>query len=493
MKLTLPRFDLRSLPGLAGRPKRSGGATVLGLGLDGRRLEAAVLRRTNGSAEVLQNVTAALSLDPKDGDPVALGHEIRKHLEAAGVRERHCVFSVPLSWLFTFSVPLPELPEEDLENLIQIEAERGFPSSLDTLMVARSRYRTPDGATGVTLMGLSRDHVARIESMLRAAQLRPVSLTLGLAALETSAGPDAVVLSLVPGEEHLDLRVTCGNGIALLRAINTPSGDLAAPGIAKPDPLVRDLRITLGQLPPPLGEALRQVLVVGSGTAARDLVHRLEERFSEDGLQVTWVGEPAAGSLGVKLPPGTGISLPLVVAARHLAQQAPVTEFLPAHVSSWEVLAAKYGTSRQLATPALAVAAAVLLVLLAFTVQQVRLMYWRAKWNGMRAQVTELQDIEQRVRQFRPWFDESFRSLSILKRLTEAFPEEGTVSAKSVEVRASTGVTCTGTARDNAALLRTLDKLRSAPEVRALKVEQIRGNAPLQFTVHFQWIEAAAP
>jgi hypothetical protein len=31
------------------------------------------------------------------------------------------------------------------------------------------------------------------------------------------------------------------------------------------------------------------------------------------------------------------------------------------------------------------------------------------------------------------------------------------------------------------------------PEVRGLKVEQIRGNAPMQFTVNFQWSEAGAP
>jgi len=73
--------------------------------------------------------------------------------------------------------------------------------------------------------------------------------------------------------------------------------------------------------------------------------------------------------------------------------------------------------------------------------------------------------------------------------LTTAFPEDGIVSAKTVEIRDVNTVTCSGTARDNAALLRTLNQLRSATGVTALKVDQIRGKAPMQFTFDFQWGE----
>ena len=43
------------------------------------------------------------------------------------------------------------------------------------------------------------------------------------------------------------------------------------------------------------------------------------------------------------------------------------------------------------------------------------------------------------------------------------------------------------TARDNAALLRTLNQLRAADGVTDLKVDQIRGKAPMQFTFDFHW------
>lgn len=50
-------------------------------------------------------------------------------------------------------------------------------------------------------------------------------------------------------------------------------------------------------------------------------------------------------------------------------------------------------------------------------------------------------------------------------------------------------VTCTGVAGDNAALLKMLSQLRAAADVSGLKVDQIRGKSPIQFTFNFHWID----
>jgi hypothetical protein len=105
----------------------------------------------------------------------------------------------------------------------------------------------------------------------------------------------------------------------------------------------------------------------------------------------------------------------------------------------------------------------------------------------MSAKVTQLEDMQQQIRKYRPWFDESLRTLSILRRLTEAFPEDGSVSAKTVEFREPATVSCTGTARDSSALMKTLDQLRAAKEISSLKVDHLQGKSPLQFTFNFRW------
>ena len=128
-----------------------------------------------------------------------------------------------------------------------------------------------------------------------------------------------------------------------------------------------------------------------------------------------------------------------------------------------------------------------LIVILAFLIQQVQLMRLRSRWSSMSAKVEQLEDMQQQIRKYRPWFDESLRTLSMLRRLTEAFPEDGSVFAKVVEFRESATVSCTGTARDNPALLKTLDQLRTAKEITDLKVGDLRGKSPLQFTFSFHW------
>ena len=78
--------------------------------------------------------------------------------------------------------------------------------------------------------------------------------------------------------------------------------------------------------------------------------------------------------------------------------------------------------------------------------------------------------------------------MTILRRLTEAFPEDGSVTAKVLEIRDPGVVTCTGTTRDYQALLRTVERLRNIPEKPDVNLGPTRGQSPaLQFTFSFVW------
>ena len=105
----------------------------------------------------------------------------------------------------------------------------------------------------------------------------------------------------------------------------------------------------------------------------------------------------------------------------------------------------------------------------------------------METNVRAVDDTQANIRKYRPWFDESMPSLSILKRVTEAFPAEGTIWTKTMEIRNQNTVICTGTARNNDALMKTLDQLRASSDVSNVSVDSVRGTAPLQFTFNFQW------
>ena len=57
--------------------------SLLGLSLDGSRLDGVWLRRTNGSMQVQGSFSVSLSLDPLTAAPELVGREIRNHLDAA--------------------------------------------------------------------------------------------------------------------------------------------------------------------------------------------------------------------------------------------------------------------------------------------------------------------------------------------------------------------------------------------------------------------------
>ena len=466
-------------------------SAVLGLALDGSRLDGVVLRRADGSLQVQQSFSVTLSLDPLTNDPELVGREIRNHLDAAGVREKHCVVGVPLKWALTAHVKVPELAEADVASFLQIEAERGFPCDVTTLFLATSLCRTHAGERHATLVGIPRNHLALLEQVLRAAQLKPVSFSLGITALQR-AGTEPLngVLALAIGESHVGLQVTAGGGLAALRGLE---GALEAEGgerVLHADLVAREARITLGQLPAEFREAVRRIRIFGPRELAQKLADEMKLRFDPMGLKTELVLGYSAGEFGVQLPLESAVSPAFSLAAGLLAGRGALFEFLPPKVTAWQQLSTRYSSGRLRFAITTAGAAAALVAGL-FLFQQVQLWRLGSQWKGMSKDVTELADLqENKIRQFRPWFDTSIRGLTILKRLTEAFPQDNSVTARSVEIHDLNTVTCSGITRDSQALLKTLQTLRSVPQITDVNIGQLRGQSPsVQFTFVFKWSE----
>jgi hypothetical protein len=491
--MSLLKLNLRKRQRLSG---------LLGLELDGSRLTGVVLRRTNGSVQVQQSFAVTLTLDPLTNDPELVGREIRNHLEAAGVRERRCVLGLPLKWALVVHTAVPELPEADVASFLQIEAERGFPCDVATLNVATSRYRAATGEQHATLVGVPQNHVALIERTLRAAQLKLISLTLGIAALqppnaETSDG----VLALVIGESQVSLQLALGGGVAALRTLEGALELEGSQRLLHADLVARETRITLGQLPPALREAVRRVRIFGPIDLGRPLATELQRRLDAAGIKVELVTGYAAQEFGVQLPPESTVSAAFSLSARPLAGRDTPLEFLPPKVTAWQQLAARYSSGK---LQRLAAAAIILLLLTGclFGFQQWQISRCQSQWAKIRDQVRDAEALQQKVRRYRSWFDESLPTLSILRHLSEAFPEDGMVSAKTLSVRTElldnrsstpdgrtqTTVTCAGEARDDQALLKTEERLRSAPRIGdSVARKSRRGRS---FTIEFLWKES---
>ena len=464
--------------------------SVLGLALDGSRLDGVVLRRTNGAVQMQQMFSVALTLDPLTSAPELVGREIRNQLDAAGVRERYCVLGVPLKWVLTAHTELPPLPEADAESMLQMEAERGFPTDVAALQLGNSRCPLAGDKKQVLFAGIPNTQVETLEKVLAAAKLKPVSFTLGLPALQPPASEKSNgVLALAIGETTVSLQITCSGGIAALRALEGAIENANGRPVLQADLVARESRITLGQLPAELRDVVKRIRIFGPRELAQSLADEMELRFEPTGLTVEIVAACKPDEFGVQTLPDAPVSAAFSLAARRLAEQPAAFEFLPPKPTLLEQLATKYSSGRLRTTGAVA-AVVVALVCLAFLIQQIELWHYRSQWNSMSAKVSELKDVQAKIQQFQPWYDPTFRDLAILRQLSLAFPETGVVTAKTIAIQEGGVVTCSGNAQDNASLLAMQGKLSNADGVSGFKWDMIHGKSPRQFTFDFVYGEA---
>lgn len=452
--------------------------SVIGLSIADGQLRVAHAARAKNAVAIVRSTTATLSLDLFHPETELVGREIKNHLEAAHIRERHCVVVLPAAWLMMQHTPVPELSPADTASLLQIEAEKGFPCDPDELQIAHSLHRA-GAASYVSQLAIRQEQLARLTAVLKSAGLKPLSYSLGLDALAGAipAGSEGR-MTLVVEPKSATLVVAAGGGIVAWRTFEAAIASEAGESVINGAALARELRITYEQISPDLRQSVRDLWLLGDERGTRQLEDTLGD----------W-----ARDAGVSLHRNTAARLPVAeeiveeAAMRFLKDDgATALEFLPPRPSRWSTMMARYN-SKRLATAGFAAAGVVLLVTLAFGWQEFRLWSLRREWNGMAAQVKDLDAVTARIREFRPWYDMGNRNLTIMKRVVECFPDNGSVSAKTFEIQANGGVSITGTARDNASLLRTLDQLRQAKEIQGLKIEQIRGKTPAQFTFTFRW------
>ncbi|MEO7412356.1 MAG: hypothetical protein ABIZ81_03280 [Opitutaceae bacterium] len=454
--------------------------SILGLTLSDRQLCAFHVTRNKSGLEVVKATSAALTLDLLHPETELTGREIKNHLDAAGIRERHCVVGLPSRWVMSQHTKVPDLSPEDLTSFLQIEAEKGFPVDPANLQIARSVQHSTAGEF-VTQLAVRQEQIEQIGAVLRAAGLKPVSYSVGLAALPQAIAPAGgggrITVAVDPA--GVALLISAGGGVAAFRNFEASIESEAGENIVNGASVARELRITFEQIPPELRSEITELFLTGDATMVRQLAESLGDWARLAGLKITR-GDLPEKNLAAEIAED--------LAGNWLQGTGPDLEFLPPRPSRWAVMMARYN-SKRLATAGFAAAAAVLVALIAFGWHEYRRWSLQSQWSGMQTQVTQLDAVQARIREFRPWYDTSSRSLSIIKRVTECFPETGMVTAKSFEVHSTAKpvITISGTARDTAAVLRVQDALRKLKEAEAVKIDQIRGKAPIQFTLTFRW------
>ena len=423
----------------------------------------------SASCRVIRTLAIPIGADALVSGPQEAGKELLAALELANIRERRCVVCFPSGWTLTASADLPEVSQEDLRGYFELRAEREFSTAASELRLAHSAYTLPDGKRRATLAGVQEKKLEALESMLSVAGCRAVSLSV---ALEGCLGSDEPALHFVVNEGRVDLIVAARDGIAAMRPIVSST---EVDGIS----LGREIRITLGRLPEPLRQQVRRARFHGAPEPVRKLLSIIREHLLRMGIDC---GESPSASDETETQAGAAIES----AERWLLDQSVPFEFFTAEASKWPVALQKMNTARG---RKLTLAAVVLVLFLAlvFVFRSHQEQSLGDEWDGMKDTVAELDDLQQKIHLYRPWFEPIPCNLHIIDGLDSAFPETGEVWARSVQVNEANKVNCAGFARSQPALMAFLDRLRGRPGVSAVQVQQLRGDKPIQFSVTYKW------
>ncbi len=457
--------------------KRLRARSFLALTLESGRMIAAVARTEGNEARRVAPVTLPIGAEEAFRNPEKTGHALATALEAAGIREKRCVVCLPPSWALSASTELPAVSPEDLRGYLELRAEREFSLPPGETRLAFCAYDLPGGERRATLAVITSKRLQAVETMAASAGRRAVSVSLALAgALDD---PGARLRFHVDGA-HTDVIVTAGGGVAALRSLSAPGpGGTEGGGEAAFDPAAfcREIRITLGRLPATVREQVREAVFGGSEAATRTLRDETRPFLERMGIAV---------APGVELADENPAGAAVGIAARRLRGETPPFEFIVPVPKRWEG-ALRWFDQRRNRRIALAALGLVLLPMAVFFIRSQVENHLQNRWDAMRANVTELDALQQKIRRFRPWFEPTPQALQVLDGLVAAFPEAGDVWAKSIQIGGGYKVTCAGFARNQAALVGTLGRLRARPDVSGVQLQQTRGNDPVQFLFTYKW------
>jgi hypothetical protein len=337
------------------------------------------------------------------------------------------------------------------------------------------------------MLAVPRDQLDALQRVLRAARLKPLLFALGVTALQATAADSNRVVLLAVRNNAVDLQVTAGGGIVALRSLDGAIETQGAQKAISAELVARELRITLGQLPGGLAEVTGKLKIVGQGEMGRQLIHDLGPRLAALGLKMEVVEKATTAPFDGPLPADSATSIALALAASYVKGVEVGPDFLPPKVQPWRQLVATRLSPRKLAYAGGAAGGLILCVAAAFGVQQWQIAKLQAKWNAIAPTVAELNADQDQIKKFRPWYDTSCRDLQILRKLKEAFPRDGSVSAKRVEIHEVSTVTCSGVARDNESFLKLHARLGDdTNQISGLHAE-VHGQKPMDFTLSFQW------
>lgn len=404
----------------------------------------------------------------RTGNIETLAQELRGSLDALEIRASHVVLGLPLDWAFFTKIEAPDLSPEDMRLFVETQVEREFPLPAQDLYISYNTFKSISGEKKACVAGAPRKLVDRLISILKQAKLKPRRITFsGLAAhLSGSVTRTGAALSLWPNGSRLEMLPHSGADLIDPRSLDNLWKE-DNPETLDTVTLLRELRISLGALREEMEQPIREIhFFDGSIQWTENSRSALNDGLTSLGLQPVWKGAQ---------PDLAAIS------------NSEDFEFLPPEPDKWNQYSGKLKYLKS--SKGISIGAGILgLLVLLFIWQGYRLGSLEKQWAAMEDEVSELEVLQDRIRDFRPWFSSNPEHLEALLEITKAFPETGSVVVQQLSIKNQREGLCSGVTQDQETLYATIERLEQSPGIRDVQLSQLRGRDQLTFSLKFEWL-----
>ena len=425
-------------------------SSLLCLIIRGSHIQAQLGTRSESGIQIRsKRLSPALRIGVNESELV--GKELKDLLQQAGMARRQAVVVLPSHRFVTLQLSLQNIPEENRDDYVRLQAERAFGDS-SSHCYGDLRFSSLDNHPMALVAALPADRVEAMTAALRAAGITPLSFV-PMGALLAPENSHALVVSRSGNE--LEIGVFLEHNPIVFRTLK---GDMSS------TELLREIRLTAGHAGVPFKH-----VAVGDAVPCREEVTALLQKhgftIAEEKIQ-----DDDTRPLTRMLQRGVPIGVQAV------------------NRPGWSSFLARRGKrpSRTLTILGAAVIAVILLVTSRVGYHH----YLKLKSQSLSRRSVEVDAISKKVRYFSPWVRSRPAALRILKEVATACPETGTVWVTRFETRANGKVFINAKARSESAWLKVQQNLLQSPLVMNLKTLQTRTNekkGTTQFSVAFDW------
>jgi hypothetical protein len=420
-----------------------------------------------------------------------LGGQFRQFLRDQHFSAKQAAIGLAAKWVLAKEITVPAASTDVLAGMLSIQAERAFSLNAGELAFDYCRRGGAAEKGQVLLLAAQRQLVRQVEELARVAGLRVQSVTvsaLALGAALSEADPEHGY-GLYVRPTYCEFWSRCDGGPQFVNHVPLPAQDGA------PDDYIQSLAPALRRAillaPQRDGARPRRITTYDARGLPEDIAAALHEQLAPEMAVVDGRAELLSQGLGsadgapeMRSVAGAAVALTAVKAG------GPAVDFLnpklgrrkaPAHkrVKVWAAII----------TVALLVAAGTLLADWRRNSLDVRT--YTEQLAQMSDDIAAAQEIVERVSHARSWTSRRPQFLECLRQLTEAFPQEPRIWARSLRLlEDSSGVLVGKTDREES-FYEVLDKLKQNKAFAEVKMVYLRdagrGSREKEFAINFKF------